>query len=346
MSKDRTERKVTRVKVAICIGDALFYYLVTTDGRESVDKNKPNSGFLGRNSSRFTSQGDRSRGFLLQSNGRSRCFVFTKTIAPIGNGMRSITSAVSANPFDFRAVLFQGSTTGPLTFSFNQTQSTAKPFEFSSIRPSGPNNTTQLPFDNPPSNNTFESVSEQNLNALHALNVASGFHQQSQNQPIPSLVFTSTKQKQDHNTNTASSPPASMVPKKSSTPTTPISQQPSSFNAASAGSETLISAADQSLLGKMVNKKLQDDPNSTVDRSDPNTPLYSLKSFEELNLHPDILKGEHSHHVPSFLTSILFGHSGVYQMGFRTPSRIQEITLPHMMKNPPSKSCLRVRPDR
>ena len=41
-----------------------------------------------------------------------------------------------------------------------------------------------------------------------------------------------------------------------------------------------------------------------IQKRDPNSPLYSVRSFEELNLQPNLLKG-------------------VYAMGFNTPSKIQ-----------------------
>ncbi|KAL2353543.1 P-loop containing nucleoside triphosphate hydrolase protein [Cryomyces antarcticus] len=60
-----------------------------------------------------------------------------------------------------------------------------------------------------------------------------------------------------------------------------------------------------------VNVKLSDM------QADPNNPLYSIKSFEELRLAPEILKG-------------------IYAMNFRKPSKIQERALPLLMSNPPS----------
>ncbi|KIJ51486.1 hypothetical protein M422DRAFT_26889 [Sphaerobolus stellatus SS14] len=51
-------------------------------------------------------------------------------------------------------------------------------------------------------------------------------------------------------------------------------------------------------------------------QADPNSPLFSAKSFEELGLHPDLLKG-------------------IYGMGFRKPSKIQERALPLMLRDPP-----------
>ncbi|KAL8284223.1 hypothetical protein RQP46_004972 [Phenoliferia psychrophenolica] len=51
-------------------------------------------------------------------------------------------------------------------------------------------------------------------------------------------------------------------------------------------------------------------------QQDPNSPLFSAKSFEDLNLHPNLLKG-------------------VYKMGFSKPSKIQERALPLLLQNPP-----------
>ncbi|KAJ7476124.1 P-loop containing nucleoside triphosphate hydrolase protein [Mycena latifolia] len=50
---------------------------------------------------------------------------------------------------------------------------------------------------------------------------------------------------------------------------------------------------------------------------DPNSPLYSAKTFEELGLHADLLRG-------------------IYDMGFSKPSKIQERALPLLLANPPT----------
>ncbi|KAJ7067177.1 P-loop containing nucleoside triphosphate hydrolase protein [Mycena amicta] len=52
-------------------------------------------------------------------------------------------------------------------------------------------------------------------------------------------------------------------------------------------------------------------------QGDPNSPLFSAKTFEELGLHDDLLKG-------------------IYDMGFTKPSKIQERALPLMLSNPPT----------
>lgn len=53
-----------------------------------------------------------------------------------------------------------------------------------------------------------------------------------------------------------------------------------------------------------------------VQRKDPKSPLYSVKTFEALNLNPNLLKG-------------------VYEMGFNAPSKIQETALPTLLADPP-----------
>ncbi|WOO81524.1 ATP-dependent RNA helicase DBP5 [Vanrija pseudolonga] len=52
-------------------------------------------------------------------------------------------------------------------------------------------------------------------------------------------------------------------------------------------------------------------------QADPNSPLYSAKTFEELPLHKDLLKG-------------------IYAAGFTKPSKIQEKALPLLLANPPT----------
>lgn len=51
-------------------------------------------------------------------------------------------------------------------------------------------------------------------------------------------------------------------------------------------------------------------------QADPESPLYSVKSFDELGLHPDLLQG-------------------IYAMKFTKPSKIQERALPLLLQNPP-----------
>ncbi|KAJ2142460.1 RNA helicase required for poly(A+) mRNA export [Coemansia sp. RSA 564] len=51
-------------------------------------------------------------------------------------------------------------------------------------------------------------------------------------------------------------------------------------------------------------------------QADPDSPLYSVKSFDELGIHENLLKG-------------------VYEMNFTKPSKIQERALPLLLANPP-----------
>ncbi|CCL99314.1 uncharacterized protein FIBRA_01330 [Fibroporia radiculosa] len=51
-------------------------------------------------------------------------------------------------------------------------------------------------------------------------------------------------------------------------------------------------------------------------QGDPNSPLHSVKTFEQLGLHADLLKG-------------------IFAMGFSKPSKIQERALPLLLSNPP-----------
>ncbi|KAG7999585.1 ATP-dependent RNA helicase DDX19B [Nibea albiflora] len=75
--------------------------------------------------------------------------------------------------------------------------------------------------------------------------------------------------------------------------------------------------AAQSLLNKLIRNNLVNNTNQVeVLQKDPNSPLYSVKSFEELRLKPQLLQG-------------------VYGMGFNRPSKIQETALPMMLAEPP-----------
>ncbi|XP_022197640.1 DEAD-box helicase Dbp80 [Nilaparvata lugens] len=78
-----------------------------------------------------------------------------------------------------------------------------------------------------------------------------------------------------------------------------------------------LSKAEQSLLQKVVRRGLIVNKNDIeVQRKDPNSPLFSVKTFEALHLKPELLKG-------------------VYEMGFNAPSKIQETALPFLLANPP-----------
>lgn len=75
--------------------------------------------------------------------------------------------------------------------------------------------------------------------------------------------------------------------------------------------------AVQSLLNKLIRNKLVNNSFKVeILQRDPNSPLYSVKTFEELRLKPQLLRG-------------------IYAMGFNRPSKIQETALPMMLAEPP-----------
>lgn len=83
------------------------------------------------------------------------------------------------------------------------------------------------------------------------------------------------------------------------------------------GEEPDISPAEASLMQKIIRSKLvRTTHNVEVQRKDPNSPLFSVKTFEELKLRPELLKG-------------------VYTIGFDLPSKIQETALPTLLADPP-----------
>uniref|UniRef100_A0A3Q1GPE0 RNA helicase n=1 Tax=Acanthochromis polyacanthus TaxID=80966 RepID=A0A3Q1GPE0_9TELE len=83
------------------------------------------------------------------------------------------------------------------------------------------------------------------------------------------------------------------------------------------GEADKVNLAEESLLNKMIRHALVRNRNQVeVLQADPTSPLYSVKTFEELRLKPELLEG-------------------VYKMGFNRPSKIQECALPMMLAQPP-----------
>lgn len=75
--------------------------------------------------------------------------------------------------------------------------------------------------------------------------------------------------------------------------------------------------AEASKLAKLFRRGLVDiEPDLEIVRQNPTSPLYSAKTFEQLHLKPELLKG-------------------VYEMGFNKPSKIQEVALPSLLADPP-----------
>ncbi|CAF1421038.1 unnamed protein product [Adineta ricciae] len=195
------------------------------------------------------------------------------------------------------------------SFSFNTTAAGTTPnFSFNPTAATGPANPPRFSFSNinpglPPSSNVNSSTS----------------NSQAQ-QPTPSFMFTPSAQQQDKSNNQKSPPQQTTqnnMPtgyKQGAVAQTSIAQHPQAVD--QDDDNLAASIAESSLLSKMVNTKLRDTTDVVVDRSDPTSPLYSTKSFEELKLKPELLKG-------------------IYNMGFTAPSKIQETALPYMLNNPP-----------
>lgn len=68
---------------------------------------------------------------------------------------------------------------------------------------------------------------------------------------------------------------------------------------------------------KLLRSRLLESKNELeIQRSDPNSPLYSVHTFEELKLRDEFLRA-------------------IYRMNFQKPSKIQETALPTLMADPP-----------
>lgn len=85
------------------------------------------------------------------------------------------------------------------------------------------------------------------------------------------------------------------------------------------GGDVQPTAAEFSMMRKVLRNKLLHHTQNKVEilQKDPNNPLYSVKSFDELNIPEPLLRG-------------------IYDMGFSKPSRIQEAALPILLHTPPT----------
>ncbi|NWI95008.1 DDX25 helicase, partial [Pitta sordida] len=77
-----------------------------------------------------------------------------------------------------------------------------------------------------------------------------------------------------------------------------------------------VSLAEISLMNKLIHTSLvESDQHVEILQRDPHSPLFSIKTFEELPLKKELLQG-------------------IYMMGFNRPSKIQEQALPLMLAYP------------
>jgi hypothetical protein len=224
------------------------------------------------------------------------------------------------NRFEIRfySLLFilQANTGSPFGASFSQ-GFTSGPIPSVQFTNSSSTNASTHSFANPSSAN----VPRFSFNSLQSGNPSnSTFTQPTANaqvrQPLGSFTITPSKQKQEiSNDNLQASAPltstdrpqqipvagevtrstinnAAFYQKKLSDPPTPISEQSSPPNQEQEEADAPSSLAEDSLLLKKINTTLQDSDTFVVDRSDQNSPLHSTKTFQELNLKPDLLKGK------------------------------------------------------
>lgn len=82
----------------------------------------------------------------------------------------------------------------------------------------------------------------------------------------------------------------------------------------SASSDRSVKVEDESCSG-LVNNEFDVEVKLADQQADPSSPLYSAKSFQELGLSPELLKG-------------------IIMMRFNKPSKIQERALPLLLSNP------------
>ncbi|KAM9519598.1 ATP-dependent RNA helicase DDX25 isoform 1-T2 [Guaruba guarouba] len=81
--------------------------------------------------------------------------------------------------------------------------------------------------------------------------------------------------------------------------------------------EEEVVPAETSLLNKLIRTSLVESSHAVeILQWDPSSPLYSIRTFEELPLKKELLQG-------------------IYMMGFNRPSKIQETALPMMLAYPP-----------
>ncbi|GAB0091429.1 RNA helicase [Sergentomyia squamirostris] len=84
-------------------------------------------------------------------------------------------------------------------------------------------------------------------------------------------------------------------------------------DATTPGEASLLTKKFRTIIRKGLVESKQD---LEIQRKDPSSPLYSVKSFDALRLKSELLRG-------------------VYAMGFNAPSKIQETAVPTLLANPP-----------
>jgi len=101
-------------------------------------------------------------------------------------------------------------------------------------------------------------------------------------------------------------------------PVAPTTSAPGAPKTPSEEEDTAATPAEASLFRKVLRQGIVETQLEVevLRKADTNSPLYSVKSFEALQLGEELL-------------------NGVYSMGFKRPSKIQETALPTLLANPP-----------
>lgn len=95
--------------------------------------------------------------------------------------------------------------------------------------------------------------------------------------------------------NSTISPQQSMPPNESKNVTTPIPSMVFTRNVNKldqCGQSDEVSLAEASLLSKMTNRNLVNEDGLIPDQNDPTSPLYSVKSFKDLQLCPELIQSK------------------------------------------------------
>lgn len=145
----------------------------------------------------------------------------------------------------------------------------------------------------------------------------SGSSEPSEQSKNPNTITTSS----DTNTKDAIKPSPSSwsdevsSPSQSNPPTQP--EEPSTQSSKPGMEQTDGAGVTQGGTSGVIEPEFDVNVKLADAQADPNNPLYSIKTFEQLGLDEAILKG-------------------IYQMRFSKPSKIQERALPLLLSNPPT----------
>lgn len=128
-------------------------------------------------------------------------------------------------------------------------------------------------FNQEPSAKTFQFNPMPTGKSAGSFNFVSFNGNNAAHEPVPSLVVVPSNQ-------------------RATQPSMPISQKSSSSDQAEQDEkEVPLTLEQNSLVEKKIHTKLRDTTHYVIDRDDPTSPLFSSKTFEELKIQSELLKG-------------------------------------------------------